>query len=318
MSFSIMGTGRAHPEFILTNDMLSTFLDTSDEWISTRTGIKSRFIATNETLCELAVQAGTRAMNQAGITPNELDLILCSTIQGDYQTPSLSCQVQYHIGANCPAFDLNAACSGFLYGLQTAAAFLDSGRASCILLISAEMMSRHLDWTDRSTCVLFGDGAGAVVLKKGQGLKAIRLNAKGDKKGLLQIGVAPGNCPYTTAHPAPETLAMAGGEVFKFAVSSMCRDIRAVVEQAGLTIEQINLVLPHQANMRIIHSAGERLGLREDQIISTIDHYGNTSSASIPLMLSELDEKGTLHRGDYLVLSAFGGGLTSGACVIQY
>lgn len=318
MSFSIMGTGRAHPKFILTNDMLSTFLDTSDEWISTRTGIKSRFIATSETLCELAVKAGTMAMSQAGIAPNELDLILCSTIQGDYQTPSLSCQVQYHIGANCPAFDLNAACSGFLYGLQTAAAFLDSGRASCILLISAEMMSRHLDWTDRSTCVLFGDGAGAVVLKKGHGLKAIRLNAKGDEKGLLQIGVAPGNCPYTTVHPAPETLAMAGGEVFKFAVSSMCRDIRMVVEQAGLTIEQINLVLPHQANMRIIRSAGERLGLREDQIISTIDHYGNTSSASIPLMLSELDGEGKLHRGDYLVLSAFGGGLTSGACVIQY
>lgn len=318
MSFSIAGTGRAHPKFILTNDVLSEFLDTSDQWIASRTGIRSRYIATDETLCQLASQAGQRALDRAGWEAGELDLILCSTVQGDYITPSLSCQVQQQIGAGCPAFDLNAACSGFLYGLETAAAFLDSGRAQRILLISAEMMSRHVDWTDRSTCVLFGDGAGAVALEKGNGLKAMRLTAKGDEKGLLQIGGHSGNNPYATAEAPPEALAMQGGEVFKFAVSSMCRDIRKVVEQAGLTMEQVALVLPHQANLRILQSAEERLGLREEQVVSTIDHYGNTSSASIPLMLDELAEAGRLHRGDYLVLSAFGGGLTSGACVVQY
>lgn len=169
-------------------------------------------------------------------------------------------------------------------------------------------MSRHSDWTDRSTCVLFGDGAGAVVLTKGQGLKSLRITAKGDKKGLLRVGVTKGNCPYTTVHPMPEVLTMAGGEVFKFAVSSMCRDIKKVVEAAGLSMEQISLVLPHQANLRIIHSAKERLGLKDEQVVENIAHYGNTSSASIPMTLSELDDQGRLHRGDYLVMSAFGGG----------
>lgn len=317
MSFQIIGTGRSVPEYVLDNNTLSTMVETSDEWITTRTGIKTRHICTSESLLDLAAGASRQALERAGISADALDLILCTTVQGEYATPSLSCLVQREIGAGCPAFDLNAACTGFLYALDTAAAYLDSGRARNILIVSAEMMSRLIDWSDRATCVLFGDGAGAVVLTSGEGLLACRLAAKGDDR-LLAIGGNAGNSPfYKNEAPAPY-LHMAGGEVFKFAVTSMCGGVRDALADAGLSIDDVHMVIAHQANMRILKAAQERLGLADEQVASALDHYGNTSSASIPILLSELAESGRIHSGDILVLSAFGGGLTSGACVIKY
>lgn len=316
MSFTIAGTGKSHPKLVVTNDMMSEIVETNDEWISTRTGIKSRYISTDETLFDLTLAASQQAMKNANIAADKLDFIICSTMQGDYKTPSLSCQIQHAIGAKCPAVDINAACTGFIYALDFAAALMDSGRAENILIASSEMMSKHIDWSDRATCVLFGDGSGAAVVTKGDGLLAMRLAAKGDEK-LLVIGGSHGNNPFDKKQPVHEYLTMEGGEVFKFAVSSMCNDVKYVLEQANLTLDDIRMVIPHQANMRIIQAAAKRLGLHDSQIMSGIDRYGNTSSASIPILLSELIENGTLKKGDIIILTAFGGGLTSGACIIK-
>ena len=318
MSFHIAGTGSAHPKYVLTNDKLSEFLDTSDEWISTRTGIKTRFVCTDETLCSLAANAAKKALAAADIGAEKLDLIIVSTLQGDCLTPSLSCMVQREIGAACPAFDINAACSGFLYALQTAAAFLDSGRAETVLVCAAEMMSKHVDWNDRASCVLFGDGAGCVVLQKGDGLRAMHLSAKGDDRELLVVGTHGGNSPFSTVQYPSPWLSMAGGEVFRFAVTSMVHDIRTVLADAGLSIGDIKYIIPHQANLRILKAAADRLKVSEEKVAAGLERYGNTSSASIPLVLDELARGKRITRGDILVFSAFGGGLTTGACVIKY
>ncbi|HHX13788.1 MAG TPA: ketoacyl-ACP synthase III [Clostridiales bacterium] len=316
MSFRIIGTGRAHPEYVLTNDKLSEFLDTDDEWITTRTGISTRYIATDETLTGIGTLAGKRAIEKAGIKPTDLDLIICSTIRAEYACPSMACLVQREIGADCPAYDINAACTGFLYALEMADAFIASGKAQNVLVICAELMSRHLDWADRATCVLFGDGAGAAVLQKGDGLKSIRVTAKGDDE-LLVVGNPFCDSPfYTGPERAPEVY-MNGGEVFKFAVGAILKDVRHVMKQAGVKQEDVKMMVPHQANDRIIDFARQKLGFREDQVASGIDHWGNTSSASIPLLLDELIEEGRIKTGDLLVMTAFGGGLTTGACVIE-
>lgn len=316
MSFKIIGAGMGLPALSVTNNDLSKLVDTSDEWISTRTGIKSRYICTNETMFDLSFSAAQNALKNSGISAAELDLIICSTVQSDYVTPSLSCLIQHGLGAKCPAFDINAACSGFIYALDVAVAYFESGRANNILIVSSEIMSKHVDWTDRATCVLFGDGAGAVVLTKGDGLLSIKITSQGDDK-LLTIGASIGASPFAEKRGESKFLKMQGSEVFKFAVTSMCRDINDVVEKAGLKIEDIKKVIPHQANLRIIHSAAEKLKLREEQMVHGIEKYGNTSSASIPILLSELFENKELESGDIIVLSAFGGGLTSGACAIE-
>ncbi|MEG2038472.1 MAG: beta-ketoacyl-ACP synthase III [Oscillospiraceae bacterium] len=316
MSFHILGTAKALPEFVLTNERLSTMVDTNDEWITSRTGIKNRFIITSETLADLAVEAAKSAIAKSGIDANQLDLIICATMGGDYIVPSLACVIQKRISAGCPAFDINVACTGFIYALDIASAYFDSGKASRILIVSAEMMSNYIDWTDRSTCVLFGDGAGSVVLEKGNNLLAIRLTACGDEETLTVRGVQ-GNSPFKQNNDVNTFLQMNGGEVFRFAVNSICKDITFVLSQAGISIEQIAKVIPHQANMRIIKSAKERLGIPEEKMVSSIERYGNTSAASIPIMLAELIENGQLHDGDLAVLAAFGGGLTTGACIIK-
>lgn len=317
MSFNIIGTGRAHPEFVLDNAMLSEMVDTDNEWIVSRTGINTRYVCTSEDITGLAAEAARKALEKAGLEASELDLILVSTMKGDYASPSLACLVQRDIGAKCPAVDLNAACSGFVYGLDMAAAYFDSGKAEKILLLGAETMTRHLDWTDRATCVLFGDGAGAVILQKGNGLKSIRITAKGDDQ-LLVIGNTFCKSPYGIQEEKDPHFRMKGKEVFRFAVSSVLRDVRDVMKTAGITAEDVHLVVPHQANIRVFQAAKEKLGFREEQIAIGIDHYGNTSSASIPLMLDELVESGRLQKGDIIVLTAFGGGLTTGACVIEF
>jgi len=316
MGFQIAGTGSAVPEYILTNEEVSKLVNTTDEWITTRTGISTRFVSTHETITDLSADAAKKALAKAGVEAAELDLIICSTIMAEHASPSLSCMVQKEIGAKCPAYDINAACSGFVYGLQMADAFIGTGKAETVLLIGAEVMTRHIDWTDRATCVLFGDGAGAVILKKGNGLKSIHLTAKGDDS-LLTIGSTFCKSPFGTQPVIDPHFKMNGGEVFKFAVSSVLKDVKTVMKEAGITVADVKKLIPHQANMRIFEFAREKMGFSNEQIASGIDHYGNTSSASIPLMLDELIENGELTTGDIIVMTAFGGGLTSGACVIE-
>lgn len=263
-----------------------------------------------------AAKAAGEAISNAKVLPSEIDLIIATTIGGEYLTPSLACVIQKRIGAVCPAFDINAACTGFIYALNTAKAYFDSAMAKKILIVSAEMMSSYVDWKDRSSCVLFGDGSGAVLLEKGNNLLEITVSATGDED-LLKIGGMKGNNPFSTKQAESPFLQMNGKDVFKFAVSSMCNDIGLVLEKAGLTMNDIKKVIPHQANMRIINFAKEKLGIPDDKIVSAIDRFGNTSSASIPILLAELIENKELKTGDLVVLAAFGGGLTNGACIIK-
>lgn len=316
MSFNIIGTGKSLPHFVLSNEKLTTMLDTSDEWIVTRTGIKNRYILTEETISDLATNAAQEAISNANVSADEIDYIIASTVGGDYLTPSLACIIQKRINAVCPAFDINGACTGFIYAINVAKAFFDSGMANKILIVSAEKMSGYADWHDRASCVLFGDGAGAVLLEKGSNLLEITISATGDNE-ILTIGAPHGNSPFNNTTPVNPYLYMNGGDVFKFAVQSMFDDISFVLQRAGLNLNDICKVIPHQANLRIIKLAKEKLGIPDEKIVSAIDRYGNTSSASIPILLAELMENHELKKDDLVVLSAFGGGLTSGACIIK-
>jgi 3-oxoacyl-[acyl-carrier-protein] synthase III len=317
MSFNIVGTGSAYPECSKSNEELSQLVDTSDEWISTRTGIKSRHISTSESMTDFVSEAGRLALENASVSPGDLDLIICATIRGDYITPSLACMVQKELGAHCPAFDLNAACTGFIYALDVALGYFARKKAKKILVVAAEAMSKLVDWKDRSTCVLFGDGAGAVVLEEGDGLLSIKISASGSKD-FLKIDSSAGNSPFSEDSPINPFLEMNGKEVYKFAVASMCGDLEEVIGEAGLTQQDIDFVLPHQANSRIIETAKGKLKIPAEKYRTNIARFGNTSSASIPILLDELNRAGELKNGDKLALSAFGGGLTTGACVIQW
>lgn len=317
MGFNIIGTGSAYPECAKTNEDLSGLVETSDEWISTRTGIKSRHVSTTETMTEYTSRAGRLALENAGITADDLDLIICATIRGDYITPSLGCMVQKELGASCPAFNVNAACSGFIYALDVALGYFARKKAKKILVVAAECMSKLVDWEDRSTCVLFGDGAGAVVLAEGDGLLSIKLSASGSKD-FLKIDSAAGNSPFWQETELNPYLEMNGREVYKFAVSAMCSDLEEVIREAGLTVQDIDFVLPHQANMRIIETAKGKLGIPPERYRMNIERFGNTSSASIPILLDELNRAGELKSGSILAMTAFGGGMTTGACVIRW
>ncbi len=317
MSFKIIGTGSAHPAMAQTNDDLAKFMDTSDEWIYTRTGIKSRYVCTDETITDVAAEAGRAALENAGIRPDELDYIICTTIRGDCFTPSLACVIQKRLGARCPAFDLNAACSGFIYALDVADGFLARGRTKKILIVSCENMSKMLDWNDRSTCVLFGDGAGAVVLEQGDNLLSLYLSAQGDDEVMFIPNVS-GNSPFNKTEKPDSYLTMHGQDVYKFAVNAMEHDLRKVIEDAGLKQDEVDHVLPHQANIRIINTAKKKLEIPEDRYHTNIERYGNVSSAAIPILMDELNRANAFKSGDILALSAFGGGLTTGACVLRW
>ncbi len=315
---NILGIGRAIPKQAITNQQLESILDTSDEWIVSRTGIKERRVLGEETLTDLAIAAAREALDHAGLTGQELDMILVATTMGDYLFPSLACLVQQNIGANCPAMDLHAACTGFLYGLDTADAFIKSGKYKHILVIGAEAISRLANWQDRATCVLFGDGAGAMVVGPGDALKAMTLTARTDQRVLYSV-TPPGNCPFTASSQEPaDGLKMAGQDVFRFAVTQSAADLERALTLAGLTIDQVDWVLLHQANRRILDSVRTRLKLDPMKMPSNIHRTGNTSAASIPLLLWELYHSGLLKQGQLLALSAFGAGLTSGACVIRW
>jgi len=320
MAFKIAGTGGALPSFVLDNKALSAMVDTSDEWITTRTGINTRRIITNdETLLSLSAQAANEALRDAGCKAESLDLIICTTILGDNITPNLSSMIQKEIGAACHTFDVNAACSGFVFGLEIAAAYFRAKMAKRILLVSAEQLSNITDYGDRATCILFGDGAGAVVLEPADNLLAIKLLTQGDDS-ILKITRHSGNFPHNggAKKPSDQKLYMNGQDVYKFAVNCLVQMVGDAFKETGLNQDDIDYFLPHQANMRIIEAARTRLGISKEKVISNITECGNTSSACIPLMLADHARRGTFKRGDKLLLAAFGGGMAGGAAIIKW
>lgn len=317
--FKILGTGHSLPERVVTNDELSAFLDTSDEWISKRTGIKSRHVITNETLSELAARASLNALEMAGVSAEELDLIIATTCSPEKVVPGIGCMVQGLIGASCPAFDISSACSGFLMALDAAVAYFKSGRVKKMLVVSAENMTRFVDWTDRSTCVLFGDGVGAVVLGEGDNLLSIKMHTHGTS-GTVGIYGPKGNSPFETVD-RPERNSctfMNGQETYKYAIGAMSGDIEEAAKLAGLDIDDIDHIVPHQANLRIIAATQSRLGIPMEKFCTGIEYLGNTSSASEPIVLDVENRKGRFKEGDIVAFTAFGGGLTDGGAIYRW
>lgn len=329
---AIIGTGSYLPERLLTNSDLEKVVDTSDEWITTRTGIRSRRIAgQGEKTSKMAATAALRALEAAGLTAGELDLIIVGTITPDMVMPSCACLVQKEIGADKAfAFDVNSACSGFLYGLEIADKYISGNPAMKIMVIGAETLSSRVDWHDRSTCVLFGDGAGACVVTgsdQGNGLLASQLYSDGRLWKLLSLDSAPRRfCPVVASgadSPAVEagygsTIKMAGPDVFKHAVRSMNEAVRRLLEKQDVLVEDIDIMVPHQANIRILKSLAERLGLPFEKVFTTIQKYGNSSAASVPVALDEANREGRLKSGDLLLISVFGGGFTWGCGLIRW
>lgn len=317
MSLKIIGTGKGIPEKSISNDDLTAFLETSDEWIFSRTGIKSRHICTTETLTDLSSTAALQALQKADMTPGDIDLIICSTIGGDYRTPSLACCLSQKIGAQCPAFDMNAACTGFIYALDIASGFLSRDKFKNILIVCAEIMSAQVDWNDRNTCVLFGDGAAACVVTKGNALNFINLSATADPS-ILNLPNSTGNSPFVLHPKSGDFLFMQGQEVFKFALNTVENEINQALHALKISTEQIDYFLLHQANKRIIDAIRNKLRLPEQKFPINIESYGNISSVSIPLLLFEMLESNQIKSGDVLLMSAFGAGLTSGCCVMTW
>ena len=317
MSFSILGTGMYVPPHTVTNDGLSSLVDTNDEWIRRRVGIAERHIAVAETTADMASAAARNALDSAGIDAASLDMILCATVSADNVSPSLACMVQAQLGAVCPAYDINAACSAFLFLLETAAGYFARGRAKRILVVGAERMSRIVDWSDRGTCVIFGDGAGAAVLGEGDGYLDSVITVRGGE-GVIKIPCHAGKSPFWEGACEEPYIQMNGQETFKYAVNAMCGDIHTLLDRNGLTADDIAWIVPHQANYRIIESAAKRSGIPQEKFYLNIERFGNTSSASIPMALDELNRTGKLVRGDKLILTAFGGGLANAACLLTW
>ena len=318
----IAGTGSYLPEKVLTNDDLAKMVDTSDEWIAARTGIRERHVAAEgETTSDLGYRAALRALEAAGVAADEIDLIVVGTTTPDLIFPSTACLIQHKLGiAGCPAFDVNAACSGFIYALTIADKFIRSGAAKTALVIGAETLTRMLDWSDRGTCVLFGDGAGAVVLKADAetGILSTHMHADGSKKELLwnPVGVSAGFKPEE--HNAGVRVMMTGNEVFKHAVKALDAVVEEALESNGLERTAIDWLVPHQANLRIIEATAKRLEMPMDRVVVTVDRHGNTSSGSVPLALDEAVRSGRVQRGQLLLLEAFGGGFTWGSALLRY
>lgn len=324
-SAGIIGTGAYVPEKVLTNADLEKMVDTSDEWIVSRTGIRERRIASDDQASsDLAMIAAERALQSAGLAGDALDLIIVATVTPDMSFPSTACLLQDRLGASkAAAFDLSAACSGFLYGLATGAQFIENNVYRYVLVVGVECLSKITNWKDRNTCVLFGDGAGAVVLgpvANNEGLQAFELGADGSGGDLLNQRGGGSRYPISQKMIDEELqyVYMNGPEVFKFAVRVMEHATDRVVAKAGWHVEDIDLLVPHQANVRIIEPARHRLKLPEDKVVINVDRYGNTSSASVPVALDEAVRDGRLHKGDKLVMVGFGGGLTWGAAALTW
>ena len=318
----IAGTGSYLPEKVLTNDDLAKIVDTSDEWIAARTGIRERHVvAEGETTSDLAYHASVRALEAAGVNAADLDLIVVGTTTPDLIFPSTACLLQHRLGADgCPAFDVNAACSGFVFALSVADKFIRAGAAKTALVVGAETLTRMLDWSDRGTCVLFGDGAGAVVLKADTetGILSTHLHADGGKKELLwnPVGVSVGFKPEE--HNAGVRVLMTGNEVFKHAVKALDAVVEETLEANGLDRHDIDWLIPHQANLRIIEATAKRLDMPMARVVVTVDKHGNTSSGSVPLALDGAVRSGKVQRGQLVLLEAFGGGFTWGSALLRY
>lgn len=317
----IIGHGHYLPAKILTNDDLSKMVETNDEWISTRTGIKQRHIVTDELTSDMAVAAAQKAIASAGISVEDVDLVVVATVTPDNTTPAVSAKIGGKLGlkAGTPTFDISAACSGFVYALTMVDNMIRLKQAKCAVVIGAESLSKIVDWTDRNTCVLFGDGAGAVVLRACEG--------KGDNTdtGILSTRLYSDGSHYdslksTGGVSSTQTAGfiwMDGKEVFKYAINSLSQAAEDVMADAGVKAEDIDLLIPHQANIRIINGVGQKLGLPEEKVVVTVNNHGNTSAASIPLALSESFENGKIKKGDLVVLTAMGAGFTSGGALIR-
>lgn len=305
MTTCVCGTGSYLPETIVTNDDLSKMVDTSDEWITSRTGIRERHIAKNVTTTEMAYQAALRAIEDAGVEVHEIDLIIVASFTGDICMPSIACKVQGKLGnVSATCFDVNAACSGFIYGLATAHGMIMSGQKKCALIIGAERLSKVVDWSDRGTCVLFGDGAGAAVLKNGEnGIESFVTGSNGSQEEVLYC---------------EDSIAMNGQEVFKFAVGKVPECILELLEKTGDNPDDIDLYVLHQANARIISSVAKRLKVSEEKFPTNLERCGNTSAASIPILLDELNRSKKLQKGNSIIMAGFGGGLTWGAVKLTW
>lgn len=320
MTIRIMGTGSYLPENIVTNDDLAKIMDTSDEWIASRTGIRARHLVKEETTAQMSAEAAKKALDEAGMKAEDLDLIIVGTLSGDYVTPSTACEVQAILGAEkAVAFDINAACSGFMFAMNTAYAYIHSGIYQNALVIGAETLSKLMDWNDRSTCVLFGDGAGAAVVRADKtGLIHFTQGADGSKGMVLSCRGRMNNNPLVKNSVKPDYVSMDGQEVYKFAVSTVPASIQKVLEEAGLEVTDVKYFLLHQANIRIIQSVAKRLKADMNKFPTTLEHCGNISAGSVPILLDEVHKKGMLQRGDKLVMAGFGAGLTWSAAVMEW
>ena len=312
------------PKKVLTNLDLEKMVDTSDDWITTRTGIKERRLAAkNEATSDMAIAAANEALKDAGVKPEELELIIVATITADMQFPSTACLLQKSLGAkNAVCFDISAACSGFIYAITVAEQFLARGSYKNALVVGAETLSSITDWEDRNTCVLFGDGAGAAVLAetKSGGIIATHLGSDGAMSELLMVPAGGSRNPASekSVENRMHYIKMRGNELFKVAVKSMAEAAETVIKKAGLKASDISLVIPHQANTRIIMAVAKKLGLTADRFYLNIERYGNMSSASLAVALCEAVKEGRVNKGDYILLDAFGAGLVWGACIIKW
>lgn len=323
---TIAGTGSYVPERILTNDDLANMVDTSDEWITTRTGIKERRIARDdEFTSDMATRAAENALEQAGIDACDVELIIVATITPDTPTPATACHVQAKLGAfSAVAFDISAACSGFLYAMKIAKRLISDGAYNNAVIVGAEKLSSVINWQDRNTCVLFGDGAGAAVLRRsevGEGrILATEMGTDGHHTRLLEIKGGGCACPITNANADDnlQTLSMQGREVFKLAVNAMRTSAEKVIERANLTANDIKLVVPHQANLRIIDAIADRLAVPNEKVFVNLHKYGNTSAAAVAIALDEAHREGRFQRGDNIILVVFGAGLTWAATAIEW
>ncbi len=321
---AITGWGMHVPEHVLTNADLERMVETSDEWIMSRTGIKERHVVQpNESALDLALPASRHALERAGLKGKDLSLIIVATVSYDYRFPSTANLLQHALGAQCGAFDMQAACTGFLYALSTAHQFIANGSAKHVLVVGVEVLSKVVDYTDRGTCVLFGDGAGAVVLSASEqpgGLLGYTLGSDGANPELLYLPAGGSKEPITEERlrEGRQYVKMNGGEVFKFATRVMGTAMEEALAHAGMTAEDMDLFIPHQANLRIIESASKRLGLPPEKVFVNIQKYGNTSAAAVPIALCEAIDQGLVYPGAHLGMVAFGAGLTWAAAVVKW